>query len=157
MLRPIRPDDKARLAACHARLSPESVRRRFLSPKPRLSTTDLRYLTEVDRVDHVALVALPVGAPDQIVAVGRFVRTMHAPDVAEFAIVVADEHQGRGLGGLLAAALADAARERGIRRFSATVLADNGAVRGVLRRISTGLAHARGSGGVDEVLVELAA
>ena len=38
-------------------LSDESVHRRFLTPKRGFSRTELRYLTEVDGRDHVALVA----------------------------------------------------------------------------------------------------
>ena len=35
----------------------ESVQRRFLTPKRSFSRAELRYLTEVDGRDHVALVA----------------------------------------------------------------------------------------------------
>ena len=52
-----------------------------------------------------------------------------APDTAEFAIVVGDPLQGRGLGSLLARELATAARSAGIRRFSATMAGENVAVR----------------------------
>ncbi len=38
-------------------LSKESVQRRFLTPKSSFSRSELRYLTEVDGRDHVALVA----------------------------------------------------------------------------------------------------
>src|SRR4051812_50162136 len=61
-IRPIAPDDKALLQDGLQRLSPESVRRRFLGPKARLSAAELRYLTEVDGRDHIALVA--VGGAD---------------------------------------------------------------------------------------------
>ena len=59
--------------------------------------------------------------PESIVAVARCVRLPDAPDTAEFAIVVGDPLQGRGLGSLLARELATAARSAGIRRFSATM------------------------------------
>ena len=41
-----------------ASLSPQSARLRFLAPKNRLTLAELRYLTEVDHVDHYALVAV---------------------------------------------------------------------------------------------------
>ena len=92
-------------------LSPLSRYRRFLAPKPRLSPSELRYLTEVDGRDHVALVAVaPRTPPTAWSGVGRFVRLAEAPDTAEFAIVVADDWQGRGLGRALAERLAAAAR-----------------------------------------------
>ena len=135
-IRSIRADDKARLAAGHARLSPETQRRRYLSAKPRLTANDLRYLTEVDGHDHAALVAVLPEQPEIIVAVGRFVRLAGDPEAAEFAIVVGDPLQGRGLGTLLARELAAAARATGIRRFAATMLGDNDAVRRLMATIS---------------------
>jgi GNAT superfamily N-acetyltransferase len=150
-IRPIRASDAVQLAAAHARLSPETVRRRYLSAKPRLSPRELRYLTEVDGVDHVALVALD--GPD-IVAVGRFVRSKEDPAAAEAAVVVADALQGQGLGGRLGLALADAARERGISRFTATMLRDNAAAHAIFARISERLTSTR-EGGVEELVAEL--
>lgn len=159
LIRHIRPEDKAALAAGHSHLSPESQRLRFLAPKPRLTSTDLRYLTEVDGHNHVALVAALADEPDAIVAVGRFVRLAEDPVAAEFAIVVADELQGAGLGTELAQRLSAEARLRGIRRFTATILSENIAVRRLLDHISDGLGDqaAGGFGGVQELVAELAA
>jgi GNAT superfamily N-acetyltransferase len=135
-IRPIRPSDAPLLAASHARLSDESVRRRYLVPKPTLSRRDLRYLTEVDGVDHVALVAIAAG---RIVGVARFVRAADDPGSAEAAVVVADEYQGDGVGRALGWALADAARERGIERFTAVMLRDNDAAHALFASISARL------------------
>ena len=159
LIRPIRPQDKAALATGHALLSPETQRLRFLAPKPRLTSTDLRYLTEVDGHDHVALVAFLADQPDVIVAVGRFVRLAEDPLAAEFAIVVGDELQGAGLGTELAQRLAAEAREHGIRRFTATILSENVAVRRLLDHISDGLGTGApiGMGGVQELSANLAA
>ena len=55
-IRPIRPDDAPALAAFHERQSPESIYRRYFSPRPRLSDADLEHFTNVDMVDRVALV-----------------------------------------------------------------------------------------------------
>src|ERR1700712_4109648 len=117
LLRPIAAEDKDALVAGLGRLSERSVYQRFLSPKPRLSTSELRYLTEVDFVDHYALVAVLAGAPDVVVGVGRWVRSTEAPGDAEIAIVIADDLQGRGVGTALGRALAEAARTRGVTRF----------------------------------------
>ena len=125
LIRPIVPEDKAMLAAGMADLSEQSAYQRFLSPKAMLSTDELRYLTEVDFRDHVAFVAVRPGAPDVLVAVGRWIRLRDDPEGAEIAFAVSDALQRQGLGTLLAERLADAARERGIRRFVATMLPDN--------------------------------
>jgi protein lysine acetyltransferase len=154
-VRPIRPDDKQRLAAGHDLMSPETQRLRYLMPKPRLSGAELRYLTEVDGNDHVAFVAVADAMPEATLGVGRFVRDAERPDTAEFAIVVADAFQGLGIGTAIAERLADAAVERGIRHFSATVLHENVAIQQLLARIARKLADARWSAGAGELLYEL--
>jgi hypothetical protein len=74
----ITPADAPRLADGFARLSEESRRLRFLTPKPRLSQSELRYLTEVNGDRHEAL-----GAIDPVtgrgVAVARFVCDPESP------------------------------------------------------------------------------
>jgi len=152
-IRPIRPEDREALAAAHARLSPESVRRRYLSPKPHLSGRELTYLTEVDGRDHVAYVALD---GDDLVGVARWVRLADDPAAAEAAVIVADAFQGEGLGRRLGEARADAARERGIERFTALLLPDNVAAQRLFRSISRRL-DSRYEGGLRELVVELPA
>lgn len=157
LIRPIEPTDKARLSAALGRLSQQAIRLRFLAAKPRLTSGELHYLTEVDGHDHIALVAVLADDPDSIVAVARCVRLPEAPDTAEFAIVVGDPLQGRGLGSLLARELATAARAAGIRRFSATMAGENLAVRRLIAHFTRTLEHESLSDGVREVVVELAA
>ena len=107
-------------------------------------------------------------APDAIVAVARCVRLplprpeassplRSTPDTAEFAIVVGDPLQGRGLGSLLAPELATAARAAGIRRFSATMAGENVAVRRLIAHFTQTLEHEHVDHGVREVVVKLAA
>jgi RimJ/RimL family protein N-acetyltransferase len=154
-IRPVEPGDKPLLAAAMGQLSRESIRRRFLTAKPSLSTAELRYLTEVDGVDHIALVALLDDDPGRLAAVARCVRVEPGAATAEFAIVVGDELQGQGLGGVLARALAGAACAVGIRRFSATTLADNDAVRHLMETFAARLEQRVRHGGVIEVVAEL--
>jgi RimJ/RimL family protein N-acetyltransferase len=156
-IRSIRADDKARLAAGHARLSRETQRRRYLSAKPRLTARDLRYLTEVDGHDHVALVAVLAEHPEIIVAVGRFVRLAGDPEAAEFAIVVGDPLQGQGLGGTLAELLAERAAAEGVTRFTATMETDNEPAQHLIHRISNHLAYDHHTGGLREIVADLAA
>lgn len=155
LVRPIRPDDKDLLVDGLARLSPESVYRRFLSPKPRFSSGELRYLTEIDGHDHVALVALRPDDPGHLVAVARFVRLADDPVAAEAAIVVGDDHQGRGLGKLLALRLADEARARGIIRFEATILGENAPARRLMAAIARRLTAGATAGPATELSAQL--
>jgi len=107
-VRPIRPGDKQRLLEGFERLSPESRYRRFLSPVPRLSDRALRYLTEVDHHDHEALIGIAHDCSG--VGVARFVRSEEDPELAEAAVTVVDDWQGRGLGTALLVLLAERAR-----------------------------------------------
>ena len=152
LTRPIRPDDKRMLEDGLRQLSPESVHRRFLSPKSSFSRSELRYLTEVDGRDHVALVAEYPGEPvRRLIAVGRFVRSHLDPDVAEAAIVVADDWQRRGVGSLLAKRLAGEARLLGIRSFTATMASDNVPAHKLLARLTRHLDEHHAGGGVSEL------
>ena len=152
----IRPDDKPALAAAVTRLSPESQRKRFLTAKPRLTSSELRYLTEIDGIDHVAVLAVRADDEDSIVGVGRFVRLRDLPDTAEVAIVIGDPYQGQGLGRELGRRLADEARERGIERFTATLLGDNVAAHRLFHAISDRL-EGRTEGGTRVLTAEIAA
>jgi RimJ/RimL family protein N-acetyltransferase len=155
-IRAIRSADKRLLAEGMERLSDETRRLRFLASKPRLSAGELRYLTEIDHHDHIALVAVTAEAPEGIVGVARSVRLAEDHELAEFAIVVCDDLQGRGLGRLLASRLVDAAQEQGIRRFTATVLPENSRAIGLVRSIARRLTWA-GHGTTREYMLDIAA
>jgi RimJ/RimL family protein N-acetyltransferase len=155
-IRPIQPGDKALLEAGMAALSEESAYRRFLAPKKRLTAAELRYLTEVDFRDHVALVAVPAGDPETLLGVARWVRSAADPQTAEIAFLVSDRLHRQGLGAALAGALADAARARGVERFVATMLPHNAAAHRLLARLGTRVTT-RVEGGMHELRVELGA
>ena len=139
-----------------ASLSPQSARLRFLVPKNSLSLAELRYLTEVDHVDHYALVAVLADDPTTMAGVGRWVRDREHPDAAEVAVVVGDCYQGQGLGTTLGTALGDGARALGIRRFTATTLTENIAAQRLFAHIS-GRLSSRVAGGTYEMVADLAA
>jgi GNAT superfamily N-acetyltransferase len=124
VVRPIRPDDKELLRRGFLRLSPESRYRRFFAAKHDLSAAELRYLTEIDGVRHFALGATSADGRDGI-GVARFVQLDGEPGIAEAAIAVADEQQGKGLGSLLFQRLVAAAAERGVERFRCEMLGSN--------------------------------
>ena len=133
-IRAIQPDDAAQLEAAFEHWSSSSRHLRFHSGLRRLPASLLHYLTHVDGVDHVALVAFdePPGEPPVGVGIGRFVRLPDAPDTAELALAVSDEAQGHGVAGQLTAALAEAAAERGIQKFAMEVLRENTRARELL-------------------------
>lgn len=158
VVRPIRAEDKPLLIHALSRLSDESIQRRFLTPKRSFSKGELRYLTEIDTRDHVALIAEDPNEPlHPLIAVARFVRWPEDPEAAEIAIVVADSWQGRGLGSLLGTHLVHSARNRAITRFTATMAADNTAAHRLMARLTSHLEQRHVGGGVDELVLDLAA
>lgn len=158
-VRHIRPADKDMLQSGLRNLSTKTVYQRFMGAKPRFTSTELRYLTEVDGHDHVALVAELASRPGWIVGVARYVRLNENPDIAEMAILVVDEFQGRGAGSQLAELLAEEALRNGITRFRATSLRDNVAVHKVISRLARHLEpeHDYDGWGTESVLIDLAA
>lgn len=82
-------------------------------------------LVNVDYERSMALVALYGAAnEEQIIGVARYARDDDGPDY-EFAVAVADEWQGRGIGSRLLEELFEYARTRGLRRLYGRVLNDN--------------------------------
>jgi GNAT superfamily N-acetyltransferase len=156
VLRPIRPEDKALLARGVERFSERTAYRRFLGPKDHLTAAELRYLIEIDLVDHYAIVAVHADDPQRLAGVGRWVRGPADREAAEMAIVVADDLQGQGLGTRLGRALAESARQHGIKRFTATMLAENVPVRRLFAHLAEHLEGER-DGSVYELTADLAA
>jgi len=132
--RPIVPGDREACLATFERLSEESRYLRFLTPVPRLSEAQVDFLVEVDHHDHEALIAFELES-GKGVGIARFVRDETDPAVAEAAVAVADDWQGRGIGKALCRLLADRAREEGIARFDATLLTRNRNMLSVLNAI----------------------
>lgn len=139
-------------------LSDESVHRRFLTLKRSFSRAELRYLTEVNGRDHVALVAeYPGDAVRRMIAVARFVRHVEDPTAAEVAIVVADDWHRRGVGSLLTEQLAEEARHAGIKRFTATMSSDNVPAHRLMAKLTSQLESHHAGHGVSELVLDLAA
>ncbi len=130
--RPIRPDDAPALQRFHSQLSERSIYQRFIEYMPNLSDDRARYFTNVDGVDRVALVALDPEAPGEIVAVVRFDRDPGTAR-AEYAAIVLDRWQGKGIGYALSQRLVAAAQRRGVRQLYAVVLPENATMLTLLR------------------------
>lgn len=123
-LRPIVPEDADKLVAFHSKLSERTRYLRYFGPYPTMPERDVVHFTTVDHHNRVAFVVV---LGEEIIAVGRYERLVGEGDGkrAEVAFVVADAHQGRGLGPVLLEHLAGAAAENGITMFVAEVLAEN--------------------------------
>ncbi|MEM6785487.1 MAG: GNAT family N-acetyltransferase [Bacteroidota bacterium] len=141
--RPVLPSDRERLRQGFDALSDRSKYLRFFAPHPTLSEAELRYLTEIDHVHHVAWGLLPDDAyPDKDGAtqttglgIGRFVRLPSQPDAAEFSLTVADAAQSAGAGRLLLALLLAHARRVNVSTLVGLVDDANTTVVGWMRRM----------------------
>ena len=141
VLRPIRPDDAQALQDFIRHLSEQARYMRFVSMMRELTPRMLARYTQVDYDRELALVATVKGRgaqgasddptqPEQVAVDDRIIGLAHYlrnPDGrgAEYALVIADDWQGRGLGRRLMTCLIDAAREQGLSYIEGLVLANN--------------------------------
>lgn len=123
-VRGVRAGDAAALQRLVARSSDRSVQLRFFGPLKRLSDERARRFAEVDGRDRFALVALDPEDPEEIVGVVRYEREPGTA-AAEYAALVEDKFQGRGLGVGLTRHLIEAARDNGLKRLYALVMREN--------------------------------
>jgi acetyltransferase len=127
-IRPIRPGDLGLHADFVHALSARTGYMRLLSP--RIPQDDeLRRMTQIHYPEELALVAIAdVDGRDVEVGVARYAPTTEPalyPGRAEFAIVLSDAWQGRGLAKLLLGRLVDAATAAGVRELADITLHDN--------------------------------
>jgi GNAT superfamily N-acetyltransferase len=126
LVRSLQPGDRDEIAAGYEQLSLASRRLRFFNAPNHLSERLLDYLTDVDGVNRVALVATALdepGAPG--VAVARYARDHNDPTTAEAAVTVLDTYRNRGIATILLASLLDQAVANDITTFTASVMWEN--------------------------------
>ncbi|MBI4565724.1 MAG: GNAT family N-acetyltransferase [Planctomycetes bacterium] len=123
--RPIKPDDERLLREFFYSHTAETVYQRYHAPLKTLSARQVQELCTVDYDRHMAVAGfVREGEAWRMVAVGRYV-VDRASAMAEFALAVHDELQGRGLGTYLFRRLIETARGRGVVGFVGYVLSDN--------------------------------
>jgi acetyltransferase len=128
-LRHIAPADAAREQAFVRGLSPQSSYLRFQGTIKELSKKDLKKFTDPDSLNAVALIVLRSGETgEEEIGVARYVIDPDGVN-CEFAIVVADTWQKRGIGARLMNALIRHLQVSGVKRISGYVLKKNSAMR----------------------------
>lgn len=145
------PEDREAIREGYERLSEASRYHRFLAAVPHLTEQLLDHLVdEVDGIDHVALVLFLLDENNEGVPAGiaRCIRYPGRPEVADVAVTVADEWQGRGVATALLAQLMRE-RPRGVTRLETTVAADNEASLAMLRRLGALTVTDVGGGRLD--------
>ena len=128
--RPIRPEDEPLIVAFHERLSEESVYQRyagFLKLDRRTAHERLIHICFNDYDHEIALVAerrRPETGEREIIGVGRLTKLPGTSD-GEFALLVIDEMQGRGLGTELLRRLIEIGGQENLDRIVAEILQEN--------------------------------
>jgi acetyltransferase len=125
IIRPIRPEDAEIEQAFIRGLSAESKYFRFMNSIHELSLEMLVRFTQIDYHNEMALVAIkPDVKGEEEIGVARY---MTNPDkrTCEFAIVVSDRWQGKGIARLLMQKLIEIARNRSLEVMEGQVLANN--------------------------------
>ena len=156
VLRPIRPEDAGIESDFVAGLSPQASRQRFRMGLRGLTPAMLARFTQVDYDREMALIAVrSEGGRETQVGVCRYV-TLPDGETCEFAIVVADAWQGRGLGRRMMLALAEVARRRGLRTLLGWVAADNFAMLRFCAALGFTVEPDPGDAGTSRVALSLA-
>ena len=124
LIRPIRPEDAELEKEFIQGLSDESSFFRFFAVPRNPSPEMIEALCNVDYESQMALVAeASQGRRKLFLGVGRIIASTR--NRAELAVVVADDYQGKGLGGRLVTSLLDFARERKFASVYALILPEN--------------------------------
>jgi acyl-CoA hydrolase/GNAT superfamily N-acetyltransferase len=123
LVRPVRMSDEEALQRLFYELSDASTHQRFMAHRHIHSHEEMQDLVDFDDELNMGLVACDPEHGD-IIGMSRF-DVDPATRLAEVALVVRDDWQGRGVGTLLMKRMSEIARARGLAGFSADVLASN--------------------------------
>jgi acetyltransferase len=126
VVRPVGPDDEPLIEELHEQHSENTIRMRFFGMVRHLSREQLMRLCRLNAERETALAALHQGADGRqhIIGVSRYYLTPETGE-AEFAVVVTDAWQGKGVGWHLMRRLEEFARQRGAKSIAGDVLREN--------------------------------
>jgi acetyltransferase len=154
-IRPICRRDLLRERVFLATLSPQTRYQRFMSSR-KLMPGELRRFTDIDYCRELALVATAtVEGIELIRGVARYVRQENEPTNAEFAIVIGDRWQRRGLGESLLRHLLKAARAANIDVLTGITLSTNHRMIALARKLGFRARSQPGDATVTELRLEL--
>ena len=124
LLRPIRPEDEPLQQELFSTLSEETVRERFFSVIKEMTHEMLVRFCNIDYDREIAIVAeVRKGDERRIVGISRLIIESGAK--AQFAVLVHDEYQGKGLGHKLIDVLIGLAEEKGLDEIYGVTLSSN--------------------------------
>lgn len=133
LIRPIRPEDEPLIVKFHETLSDRSVYFRYLQALNLSQRVAHERLIRICFNDYDREIALVAVREDEIMGVGRLHKGRGSTE-AEFALLISDAHQGKGLGTAIMGRLLDVARSEGVRKVTADIHADNSAMQAIARK-----------------------
>ncbi|MEX2524764.1 MAG: bifunctional acetate--CoA ligase family protein/GNAT family N-acetyltransferase [Gammaproteobacteria bacterium] len=135
LLRPIRPEDEDAHHRLFRRLSPQDVYFRFFRAIGDIQHDQLARYTQIDYNREMAFIAVANGKDGKAETLGVARAVSDADNhEAEFAIVIASDQQGSGLGSILMEKLIRYCRERSTGRLVGVTLTDNSGMRRLARK-----------------------
>ncbi|TIW00304.1 MAG: GNAT family N-acetyltransferase, partial [Mesorhizobium sp.] len=151
--RPIMPADVQLYPAFLAKISPDDLRLRFLSPRRNFPDQMLKRLTQLDYDRDIAFVALETGT-GALAAIGRL---SCDPDhrTGEYALLVRSDLQGHGLGWALLKQIIDYASAERIGRIEGIILNENSKMLTMCRELGFSIAHHPSEPGLSVATLEV--
>jgi len=154
-IRTISPDDFALERQFIDSLSSTTGYRRLFSAR-RPSDDEVRRFTSIDSSTEFALIAIARdGDHQRMVGVGRWVKPSAAAKVAEFALLIADDWQGKGLGTRILNGLLSEAKHQGLEQVFGETLSENKPMLELGRKLGFSFAKQPGSAAVTQLRIEL--
>jgi len=154
-LRPIHPLDAEQALPFRKKLSEDTIRDRFLGYVPRHTQALVDRLTKIDYENEMAIIAeITHNDRHEVIAVARIVREAET-DVAEFAIIIADEWQGKGLGGGMTDFMIAIARQMNFSKLYALLYSHNRQMQEIFKKKGFKIRHQEGNTSSAELVLEL--
>ena len=152
-IRPIMPADVTLYPEFLAKISPNDLRLRFLSPRRNFPHQMLKRLTQLDYDRDIAFVTLETGT-GALAGIGRL---SCDPDheSGEYALLVRTDLQGHGLGWELLKQIIDYARADRVSRIKGIILNENRNMLTMCREFGFSIAHHPGEPGLSVATLEV--
>ncbi|AOE68082.1 acetyltransferase [Pseudomonas fluorescens] len=155
LIRPLSTDDHARLLRFFQRLSPLSLRFRFLGAVTHVDERIIDSLLSVPGdISRGYLALIHHDGELQVIGVSRYRQAMDRDDCCDCAVAVADPWLRKGLGHLLLGHLIDAARRNGFSVMRSTDLSTDYPIHGLYKQ--SGFTSVYQGRDFDRIIHELA-
>ncbi|RPI74720.1 MAG: GNAT family N-acetyltransferase, partial [Desulfobacteraceae bacterium] len=152
LLRPVRPEDEPMLSELFNSLSKQTMIERFFSPIKNMTHEMLTRFCNIDYDREIAIVACRrEGDKTRIIGISDLIIEQNAR--AQFAVLIQDAYQAKGLGQKLIDVLIGIGQEKGLEAINGVVLADNAKMLKLVKRL--GFKEIHSAYGTTEIMLKL--